>query len=102
MSDLKPTQADRDAAFACLSAREDFSERFKGEMLGGKRDRSNTVQAFARYRTDAFKAGMLAGAEIAARSKAYDDNLQKSAGCSTTGNRIAQAIRDAAEKGGAT
>lgn len=32
-------------------------------------------------------------ARIAAGTTAYDDNLQKSAGCSTTGQRIAAAIR---------
>lgn len=38
-------------------------------------------------------------AKIAEGTKAYDDGLQKSAGCSTTGQRIAAAIRAKANGG---
>lgn len=34
-------------------------------------------------------------AVIAAKTAAYDDNIQRSAGCGTTGERIAAAIRSA-------
>lgn len=37
-------------------------------------------------------AGLREAAEVARGSKSYDDNLQKSAGCYTAGERIAAAI----------
>lgn len=44
---------------------------------------------------EAFDGHMEVAARIAERARSFDDNVQRSAGCQTTGERIASAIRDA-------
>lgn len=72
---LPVTQGDREAALACLMAREDFSIKFQREMLEGKRDVSATVQAFARHRIASQDSQPTPSESLASQAKVDNDGL---------------------------
>lgn len=65
------------------------------------RDAAQVLMNAAKHAATARAEALEEAAKIAAATKAYDDNLQKSAGGSTTGQRIAWLIRSLiGEQGG--
>ena len=83
MTQHNPTQRDREAAEGERFIL-DQSGEYEGDAI------ADLAAAFARHAAETREEC----ARIAERTTAYDDMVQKSAGCATTGQRIAAAIRE--------